>query len=98
MATVPVAALTLLVAQAEVEAGSWAAGQSIASFDEATRVRVLLVSQRSRRTWHPPGETVLGAGQELVIVPTWQGLAQISPHVEAVKRLDHGSGLNWRQE
>jgi Trk K+ transport system NAD-binding subunit len=77
LATVPVGARAVVVAQARIEAGSWAAGRSVAALERDAECRVLLVADGARREWRPDGDTALAAGQELTVVATRQGLAQL---------------------
>lgn len=83
LATISVGLPVLLVARVEVDAGCKAEGRTIADLESATHSRTLLLTSDGRQRWCPPGETLLQAGQELVVVVTRNGLAAVLASTEA---------------
>jgi Trk K+ transport system NAD-binding subunit len=77
IATISVGIPVLLVARVQVDAGCKAEGGTIAELESATRSRTLLLTSDDGPSWCPPGHIVLRAGQELVMVATQSGLAQL---------------------
>ncbi len=83
IATVPAGRRVLLVARLRVGEGSRAAGATVAGIEEAIKGRVLALSEAGEQQWRPPPDSRLGAGEELTVVVTRQGLAEALSHVEA---------------
>lgn len=83
LATVPIGVQVLIVAQTRIESGSHAAGATVSLLEQRTEARVLLLSQDGWQIWRPPGEKVLAPGQELVVVTTREGLAQVLASTES---------------
>jgi Trk K+ transport system NAD-binding subunit len=77
VATVAIGLPALIVARATVEPGSELEGKSVASLETSDDVRALLLEVPAGQRWRPPAETVLGAGHELTVVVTRQGLAHV---------------------
>jgi Trk K+ transport system NAD-binding subunit len=73
---VPVVVAVMVLARTRVEAGSQAEGRPITDLEDGTETRVLVLTSDDHRTWRPPRDTVLIAGQELTIVATRRGYAQ----------------------
>jgi GMP synthase-like protein len=79
LATISVGIPVLIVARVGMDAGCKAEGSTIADLERATGSRVLLLTGGGRQSWRPPGERLLQAGQELVVVVTRGGLARVLP-------------------
>lgn len=77
IATLPVGPSVLVMAQTRVEAGSQAEGDTVSTLGDPAESRVLVLTDGDEATWSPPPETRLAAGQEVTIVATRRGLAQV---------------------
>jgi Trk K+ transport system NAD-binding subunit len=77
IATIPTGPRVLMVAQVPIEPGSWADGETIGGLESSAEGRVLLLADDGKQRWRPGVETLLAAGQELTIVVTRRGLAEI---------------------
>ncbi len=80
--TVPLDVEALIFARTCLESGSGAEGETVAGLEESTEARVLLLADDGRECWLPPKESVLVAGQELVVVATRKGLTQVLERTE----------------
>jgi Trk K+ transport system NAD-binding subunit len=77
IATIPTGPRVLMVAQVPIEPDSWADGETIAGLESSAEGRVLLLADDGKQRWRPAAETLLAAGQELTVVVTRRGLAEI---------------------
>lgn len=74
ISTIAVGDRMLVVARSTVAAGSEAEGRDLAWLQDGPYARVIALSRGEERTWSPPAESVLEAGDELVVVATRKGL------------------------
>ncbi|MBI3969052.1 MAG: NAD-binding protein [Chloroflexi bacterium] len=79
---VPVGNRVLVVAEVHVGPGAPAEGLTIRDLEAAAEGRVFVVAQSSRQTWHPAGDFVITAGQELGVIATRGGFAQLRDLVD----------------
>src|SRR5206468_2901587 len=90
IATIPTGPRVLMVAEVPIEPGSWADGKTIASLEASAEGRVLLLGDANggKPCWRPPAETPLSAGQELTVVVTRRGLAEVLARARTVVRTE----------
>ena len=86
IATLPVGVRALIVGQARVEDGGPIAGETVATLEKGSEARVLRVASDGAATWRPAADTVLSAGDELVVVATRRGFADVLASAEARAR------------
>ncbi len=79
---VPLDVDALIFARTRVDPGTTAVGETVAGLEESTEARVLLLAGDGPDGWLPSKDTVLVAGQELVVVATRKGLAQVLERTE----------------
>ena len=83
VATLPAGRRVLVLAQFAVEPGSAAAGRTVADLEARAEGRVLLITQAGRQTWRPTPDAILAPGQELLVVASRSGVAQVATLTEA---------------
>ena len=86
IATIPAGPRVLIVAQVGVQPGSWAEGKTVAGLESSAEGRLLLLSNDGTQHWRPAKDTPLAAGQELVVVVTRRGLAEVLACTERRER------------
>jgi Trk K+ transport system NAD-binding subunit len=77
IATIAVGVPALIVTRAAVSGAGGLEGMTVGELEGDRAVRVLLVGDAERRRWRPPPDTLLAAGQEVVLVLTRQELATL---------------------
>ena len=83
IASIPAGPRVLIIAQVPIEPGSWADGKTMAGLESSAEGRVLLLADDGKQYWRPAAETPLAAGQELTVVVTRRGLAEILDRARA---------------
>ena len=73
----------LVLAQFAVEPGSAVAGRTIGELEARAEARVLLVTRAGQQTWRPAPDALLAPGQELLVVASRGGIAQVAALTEA---------------
>jgi len=86
VSTLPIGDRTLVVAQAQVTEGSEAAGHTVERLLDGPYARVLTFRRGEEQTWRPEPDTVLEAGDELVMVSTRKGLDEVLRRTEQPAR------------
>ena len=84
IATISIGLPALIVAWVTVEAGSEVDGQTVGELEASGHSRALMLDGPAGQRWRPPADTVLEADQELAVVVTRQGLAQVLAGSERV--------------
>ena len=77
LTTIAVGPRALIVARATVRTGSTAVGSRVGDVERGADVRVLALIHDGRADWRPPATTMLGEGDDLVVVATRGGLARV---------------------
>jgi Trk K+ transport system NAD-binding subunit len=83
VATIAVGLPALVIVRLTVEPGSELDGETVAAVEGSGHSRVLLLERSAGRRWQPPADTVLEANDEVAVVVTRQGLAQVLAASEA---------------
>ena len=81
--TLPVGVRALIVGQARVEPGSALDGRVVADVEGGWEARVLVVISAAVNRWRPVGDEPLRAGDEVVVVASRRGFADVLAAAEA---------------
>jgi Trk K+ transport system NAD-binding subunit len=77
VSAIPVGEQMLVIAQVSVAAGARFAKRKIGQLTDDVYGRVLMLARGDEQTWTPAAETVLAAGDELLVIATRRGLGEL---------------------
>jgi Trk K+ transport system NAD-binding subunit len=83
IATIKVGEEALIVAQAHVEAESWAAGRPSGQLADVAQARLLSITREGEQHWRPTRDMHLQPGDEFAFVATRHGVNEVWARTEA---------------